>query len=294
MPRTTSGLLAAIAAFVMWGVLPLYWKQVAFMDSGSIVAQRGVWSLLILLLILLLRRELGSTIRQLRQPGVLAWTFVSSALLAANWLLYVWATLHDRIIEGSLGYYLNPFFNMLFGVIWFGERHNRMQKLAIGVALAGVAIQIPAAGTFPWLSLTLALTFSLYAVVKKRGNLESRTGLTVEALLLAPLALLWLFHKHSDLPSAFGHSWGHALLLAGTGLATTLPLLCFGHAARNIRLTTLGMAQFIGPTLQLIIGWAVYSEPMTLARLLSFALVWVAIAIYASDAMRRRAEAAAQ
>ncbi len=280
-------MLAALAAFFLWGVLPLFWKQLDFLPPASIVAQRTLWSLLVLLAFLCCKREASSLLRSLRNPRLAIWHLMSGTLLAANWLLYVWATLNDRIIEGALGYYLNPFFNMLFGFLWFGERHNRLQLAAIALALCGVALQIPAAGAFPWVAVTLATTFSLYAVVKKSSPLESRLGLTLETGLLAPVALGWLLLQSSSPRDAFGGTLPHALLLAASGIVTTLPLVFFGHAARNISLTTLGILQFLGPTLQLLIGREFYDEPMTPSRLLTFALIWTAIAIYAIDARQR-------
>ncbi len=282
-----SGISAAIAAFFLWGVLPLFWKQLSFLSPGSIVAQRTLWSLVFLLAIAVCRREFSAIRRGFESWKSAVWHLLSGTLLASNWLLYVWATLNGRILEGALGYYLNPFFNMLFGVLWFGERHNPLQLCAIGLALAGVAIQIPAAGGLPWVALTLALTFSLYAVVKKRAQLESRHGLTVETLLLSPIALLWLMTASQGPSEAFGGSWPHGWLVIATGLATTLPLVCFGHAARSIPLTTLGILQFIGPSIQFFIGWRFYGEPMTAARLSSFALIWLAIGIYAADSVLR-------
>jgi len=287
--RTRSGVLAAVAAFSLWGVLPVYWKLLdGVLPPASIVAQRTLWSLLLLLVILAARRGLGPLATALRSPRALVWNLLSGCLLASNWLLYVWATLNERILEGALGYYLNPFFNMLFGALWFGERHNRWQLAAIGLALAGVALQFPAVGRFPWIALVLALTFSLYGVVRKRASLDSLPGLTAETALLAPLALAWLAFTSAGPAAAFGDSPRNALLIVGTGLATAAPLLCFGHAARSIRLTTLGILQFIGPTLQFFIGWKLYGEPMSTARLLSFGLIWLAVAIYAADATRHR------
>ncbi len=283
--RERSGVLAALAAFFLWGVLPVFWKLIDFLPPASIVAQRTLWSLFILSGILIWRGEWSLLFREMRRPSALAWQFLSGLLLASNWLLYVWATLNGRILEGALGYYLNPFFNMLFGVIWFGERHNRVQLAAIALALGGVAIQIPGVGHVPWVALTLALTFSLYAVVKKRSSLPSRLGLTAETLLLAPIAAGWLAMHTTSASQAFGGSLQHGVLVAGTGIATTLPLIFFGHAARSIRLTTLGILQFLGPTLQFFIGWKLYHEPMTAIRLLSFALIWLAIALYAADAV---------
>jgi chloramphenicol-sensitive protein RarD len=287
MDAGRSGVMAAVAAFSLWGVLPLFWKTLGFLTPGGIVAQRTLWSLLLLLAMTLGLREWPALRGALRSPRLLAWHGLSGALLASNWLLYIWATLNDRIIEGALGYYLNPFFNLLFGVIWFGERHSTMRLWAIGLALAGVAIQIPAVGGFPWVAVTLAVTFSLYAVVRKVSPLESRAGLTLETCLMAPFALVWLMFAMPSASVAFGGGLGNGLLVAASGLATLLPLWFFGHAARNIRLATLGMLQFIGPSLQLVIGRAVYGEPLDPGRLVSFALIWLAIALYAADALRR-------
>jgi chloramphenicol-sensitive protein RarD len=286
--RTRSGVLAALAAFFLWGILPIFWKLLDFLPPPSIVAQRTLWSLLLVLGVLVWRGEGRSLMTALRTPRVIGWHLLSGSLLASNWLLYVWATLNHHIIEGALGYYLNPFFNMLFGALWFGDKNSRWQLAAIALALGGVALQVPAVGHFPWVALTLAITFSLYAVVRKRAPLGSLTGLAAETCLLAPVAMIWLIVANKSPAAAFGGSAPHAALVVGTGLATALPLLCFGYAARTIRLTTLGILQFLGPTIQFFIGWKVYGEPMTSARLFSFGLIWLAVGIYAVDAAKSR------
>lgn len=287
MKTERSGAIAAIAAFVLWGSLPVYWKQLGdFLPPADIVAQRTLWSLAVLLLILLVSRSAKPFLQTLRSPRSLAWLLLSGTLLAVNWILYVWATLNGHIIESALGYYLNPFLNMLFGALWFGERHNRIQLTAIAIALCGVALQIPAVNGFPWVAITLALTFSLYGVVKKQTALGSRLALTTETTLLAPVALGWLVLQHSPSSPVFGGSPARAALIIGTGLATTLPLLFFGYAARRIRLSTLGILQFVAPTLQFLIGWKLYGEPMAAPRLFSFILIWTAVAIYGFDAAR--------
>jgi chloramphenicol-sensitive protein RarD len=285
--RSRSGVAAALGAFFLWGILPIFWKLLDFLPPPSIVAQRTLWSLALLLALLFFRRE-GNALRAvLGTPRGFAWHLLSGGLLASNWLLYVWATLNGHIIEAALGYYLNPFFNMLFGALWFGDRNSRWQVAAIALALAGVAVQVPAVGHFPWIALVLAVTFSLYAVVRKQAPAPALVGLTAETVLLAPLALAWLTLEHSGVAEAFGGSWARAALVAGTGLATAAPLLLFGHAARTLRLTTLGILQFLGPTIQFVIGWQLYGEPMTAARMVSFGMIWLAIAIYAGDALRR-------
>jgi len=266
---------------VLWGVLPIYWKHLDFLSPGSIVAQRTCWTFLMLWPLLWWRR-----VGIKADARIVAWHFLSGALIGGNWLLYVWATLNDRMIEGALGYYINPFFNMLFGALWFGERQNRLQMVAIAVALIGVLVQIPGVGHFPWVAVTLAVTFSLYGVVRKRSQLGALDGLMVETGVLVPLALGWLLWTNSGVAEAFGGSWQHGLLVAGTGIVTAIPLLLFAFASRNIRLSTLGMLQFIGPTCQFFIGWKIYGEPMTSVRLLSFGLIWLAVGLYAADALR--------
>lgn len=288
MTEPRHGIAAAVAAFFLWGVLPVFWKALAFLPPASIIAHRTLWSLLLLLPLLAARGELAAAARALLAPRILAWHLLAGGLLACNWLLYVWATLNDRILEGALGYYLNPFLNMLFGRLFFGERHSRLQALAIAVAAAGVALQFPAVAGVPWVAFTLALTFALYAVVRKLSPLGTLAGLAAETGLLAPLAAAWLWWNFPSLPDAFGGSPPHAALALATGLATAAPLLCFGHAARTIRLTTLGILQFLGPTLQFAIGAALYQEPLPPLRLLSFALVWLAVGLYAAGSRRKR------
>lgn len=283
MTGKTKGMLVGVTAFTLWGVLPIYWKHLDFLHPVSIVAQRTCWTCL-MLWPLLWWRKIG--IRT--DVKTIGWHFLSGILIGGNWLLYVWATLNDRMIEGALGYYINPFLNMLFGALWFGERQNRMQMTAVGVAFCGVLLQIPGVGHFPWVALTLALSFSLYGVVRKRSSLGALDGLTLESSLLVPVALGWLIWHSANVPAAFGDSWSNAFWIAGTGVVTAIPLLCFGYASRNIRLGTLGMLQFIGPTIQFFIGWKIYGEPMTNVRLMSFGLIWLAIALYAWDAVRRR------
>lgn len=275
-----------MVAFFLWGVLPIFWKQLDFLPPHTIVAQRTLWSLVLLGGIIGITGEWRQVAGVLRTPRALGWQVIAGLLLAGNWLLYVWATLNGRIVEGALGYYLNPFFNMWFGFLWFGERHNGRQKAAICLALAGVLVQVPAAGRFPWVAVALALSFSLYAVVKKRAPVGSRPGLVLETLWIAPIALGWLVFGAGGREAAFGNGPREMALVVCSGLATTLPLLFFSHAARSIRLSTLGIIQFLGPTLQFLIGWRLYGEPMGTARVVSFSLIWIAVGLYAADAMK--------
>jgi chloramphenicol-sensitive protein RarD len=284
--RSRMGVCAALAAFLLWGILPVFWKMLDFLPAATIVAQRTLWSLVLLVAILGWRGEGRGWLAGLRSPRIVGWHLVSGVLLASNWLLYVWSTLNGHIVDAALGYYLNPFFNMLFGALWFGEKNRRLQNAAILLALGGVLLQVPSAGKFPWIAVTLALTFSLYAVVRKRSKLAALEGLTVETSLLAPFALGWLLWRGGGPAAAFGGSFVDAGLVVLTGFATALPLLFFAYAARNLRLTTLGMLQFLGPTLQFFIGWKLYGEAVTSGRLISFGMIWLSIGIYVWDALR--------
>ena len=286
--KTRSGVLAAIMAYFMWGVLPIFWKQFGFLPPLSIVAQRTVWSMLVLLPVVGLIGQWRALIAALRYPKSAGWLMLSGTMIGLNWLIYVWATLNHHIIEGALGYYLNPFLNMLFGTLWFGERHSRAQLFAMLLALGGVLIQVMGVGHVPWIALALATTFSLYAVIRKRTPHHALTGLAAETTLLAPVGLIWLIHSSPDMPAAFGNSWGHTALVLSMGVVTVIPLFLFGYAAKTIRLTTLGILQFIGPTMQFLIGWKIYGEVMSGTRLASFALIWLAIAIYSVDAIQKR------
>lgn len=262
--------------------------------ATNIIAHRTVWALVILWSILFWQRKGWQTLRYLKEPRLIASHAVSGLLLGGNWLLCMWATLHDKIIEAALGYYLNPFFNMLFGYWLFAERQNRLQQISIGIALGGVAIQFHDNHGFPWIALALALSFSLYAVVRKRSSLGSLPGLSLETLLLAPLALVWLSMRSPSLLETLGNADGATWLLMSTGVATAAPLLLFGHAARNIPLTTLGILQFLGPTLQFLIGWLVYREAMSLERTLSFLLIWLAIGLYGFSIKQRAPDLSSQ
>ncbi|QJE94656.1 EamA family transporter RarD [Luteolibacter luteus] len=287
MNESRNGVLSAVAAFFLWGVLPIFWKHLHFLPPASIIAHRTLWSLLLLLPVLAFQRQLWTMLRGISTLRGAGWHLLSGVLLGSNWLLYVWATLNNHILEGALGYYLNPFLNMLFGALFFGERQNRLQMLAVAVAASGVACQFPAVKGVPWIALVLAVTFALYAVVRKKAPLGALAGLGAETALLAPIALGWLIWRGTQGVELFGPSGWTAALVICTGIATATPLLCFGHATRTISLTSLGILQFIGPTLQFLIGWGMYGEPLNTLRLISFGLIWTAVAIYAVDALKR-------
>ena len=280
------GLLCAAAAYVAWGVFPLYFKLLAGVPAQEILMHRMLWSLVFLALVLGARgqwRWLGGV---LRQPRLLAGFAASALLLAGNWFLYIWSVNHDRVIDASLGYFITPLVNVMLGYLVLGERLRRMQWAAILLAGAGVLWLASQGGHPPWIGLALAATFGTYGLLRKTARLGPLEGLSLETLLLCPLALgylAWLTHTgqntFTSVPVAT--RW----LLVATGPITAVPLLLFAAGARRIPLATLGLLQYIGPTMTLLLGVLLYHETFGGARLAGFAVIWSALVMYSVDGL---------
>lgn len=277
----------ALAAYVFWGVAPVYFKLVAFASSVEIVAHRIVWSTVLLLVLLAVQRQLRA-VRGLsrRDFGTL---LVSSLLLSVNWGVFVWALLHERIMETSLGYYINPLVTALLGVGFLGERLRPLQWLALALAALGVANEVLAKGVVPWAGLALAFTFGFYGYVRKQLGLSATLGLGVETFLLLPVAVgylvvVWWFDGGA------ARNTGQIVLLSLGGLVTVFPLLCFGAAAVRLPLTVLSFFQYIAPTISLILAVVVYGEPFRFAQTVTFGCIWIALVIFSAEAIyyRRR------
>ena len=292
MPRTLSlglspGLLAGIAAYTMWGFFPVYFKATQGVDPVELVAHRIVWSLPFGFLILVFRRQLRDTLAALRDWAVTKWLVVASLFMAGNWGLYIWAIQVDRIYEASLGYYINPLMYVLVGVWFFGESLTRLQLVAVALAVVGVSWLTVAGGAFPWVSLTLATSFTIYGVIRKQVVVGAMPGLFIEVLVLwlpAAAYLAWLVGSGKS-PFLAGDAGLDALLLFA-GPLTVMPLLCFAVAARKLRLSTVGFLQFVGPTLQFFCG-LYYGEPFTPAYAVCFAFIWSAVAVFLFAALNR-------
>lgn len=295
LAETRRGYAAAVAAFLMWGlVAPVYFKSVGAAGPAEIMAHRIIWTVVVMGALVFAVKpwaEIRAAVAGRRRLAVFA---VTTVLVTANWSLFVWAIAEQRIVEASLGYFINPLVNVALGVAFLGERLSRGQGLAVGVAGLGVAVLVEEAGVFPWLSLSLALSFGFYALLRKKEAVDPLTGLLVETALLAPLALgylLWLGERGQFLNAGGDGVTGWLLLLAGP--MTAIPLGLFMYAGRRLALSTLGLLQYIGPTGQLFLGVVVYGELFTTAHILAFACVWLALAIYTADAWwRRRASSA--
>jgi len=283
------GILAAVGAYLLWGLLPVYWKLLQEVAATEILAHRMLWSFVFMMGLMAWHRNWGWLKTAVTQPRTLLLFVTSATLLGVNWLTYIWATNNGYIVDASLGYFINPLVNVLLGVIFLRERPRRGQWLAIGVAIVGVVYLALSYGVVLWISLTLAFTFAIYGLLRKTATLNSREGLTLETAVFFLPALVYLLLLERSGTAALGHiSWSISSLLIFTGAATSIPLLLFASGARQVTLTTLGILQYIAPSLQFLIGVVIYDEPFTLARLIGFAIIWLALAIYSGETIWRR------
>lgn len=290
------GLAAGAAAFTIWGLFPVYLHPLSGVPALQIIAHRVAWSCLLLLGVLLWRAELGVLTTTLGRPRLLAGLATSALLISCNWLVYVWSVTHQHIVESSLGYYINPLVNVLLGVLVLRERPNAVQWSAIGLAALAVLYLAVQAGRPPWIAFALALSFSLYGFVRKVISVDALPGLATETLLLAPLALGYLAWCEATHVSAFSHDGpAIAALLIGSGIFTAVPLFLFAYGARRLPYSTVGVLQYIGPSLQLACGVLFYDESFGPARAAGFGLLWAALILYAADGVwRARLRAAAR
>lgn len=288
VPENRRGLIHGTTAYVIWGLLPLYFHLVSRVDAGEIVAQRVLWSVGLLLVFVTLLRRVGSLWQAMRTPRVLAMLTASALFIAANWLIYVWAVLHHQVLATSMAYFLNPLINIAMGVALLGERLTRQQGLAVLLAGAGVALQALGAGGGLWISLSLAFSFAFYGLIRKLAPVAAFEGLTIETLLLAPLALGYLVWLSDHGGVSFGREDQLTALLMLAGAVTTVPLLLFAVAARELRMATLGLLQFIAPSLQFGLAVTLFGERLDAQRLVSFGLIWAGLAVYVATTMLDR------
>ena len=282
-----TGIASAAAAYVIWGLFPLYFRQLAMVPPMEILVHRVLWSVLFVLLLLGLRRQWAWIATVARQPRVLGAFAASALLLSVNWLVYIWAVNNGHVVDASLGYFITPLVNVLLGYTVLHERPRRAQWVAVGLAAAGVVWLTWQVGALPWIALVLATTFGAYGLLRKIAVLGPLEGLALETLLLTPPALLamalWWGPGSASLPPA---DPGVSLWLIGIGPVTAIPLLLFAAGARSISLTTLGVLQYLGPTIQFGLGVWYFREPFDPARLVGFGLIWAALALYSADGFR--------
>lgn len=285
------GLLAGIGSYFMWGFLPLLFHYLEPSGPLTVVANRTVWSLVFVGVILLVMRRLPEIAAALRDRATLGSMVISAVLLAGNWLLYVWAVGQGQVLEASFGYFINPMVNVAIGMVLLGERHNTLQKVSIAISLVAIVIQGFGIGRIPYIALGLALSFGFYGFFRKTAKVSSATGLFVETLVLAPIALVYIgYTLMRDGAGVYTDPLQLGLLLL-CGPATAVPLLLFAFAVQRLRLTTIGMLQYIGPSIQFLLAIFWLNEPLNPLKIVSFALIWVSIAVYSADSLMRRGKA---
>ena len=283
-----AGTVAAVLAFLLWGLFPLYWKMLAAVPAVEIVAHRTAWGFVAVAAWVTLRGRWQDARAVASRPGTIARLAGSAVLIALNWLLYVWAVVHDHVVEASLGYFINPLVNVLLGVLVLGERLSRAQWLAVALAAAGVAVLTVGHGRLPWIALALAVTFGLYGLARKTVGADAVVGLLWETGLLAPLAAGWLLSLEARGSGAFGSAHpGASALLALGGAVTAVPLVLFALGARSLPLSTVGLLQYLSPSIQFLLAVLVFREPFTAAHAATFACIWAALAVLTWDLRRR-------
>lgn len=282
------GLAFAFSSYALWGFLPIYYKLIDGIGADQVVAQRIVWSVLSVGLFLLLAGRIGEVVAILREPGQVLRLGLSATFISINWLVFIWAIGEARVLEISFGYFINPLVNVALGMALLSERLTRWQALAVAVAVVGVAVQAIELNGIPWVSLTVAFSFGIYAYIRKTVPVGASPGLLVEVLLLSPLAVGYLLYQSYGGEVVFDHDPVMWILLAGTGVVTAVPLILFAAGARRLPMKTLGVLQYIAPSIHFLLAVAVYGEPLDLPHLVSFVLIWISLAIYSFGSYRDR------
>jgi chloramphenicol-sensitive protein RarD len=285
------GIILAVCAYLCWGLFPFYFKAVANVASIEILSHRIIWALPFLLLVLASRSQWAWLLTILNRPKVLSGFLASALLLSINWFIYIWAVNNGRIIDGSLGYFINPIVNVLLGFILLKERLRPAQWLSVAIAAAGVIWLALLNGHMPWISLALGLTFGGYGLLRKTAALGALEGLTLETMMMFPFAFAFVIVQCMHGDSTFASTWvsGDATpwLLMAAGPITAIPLLFFASGARLIPMSTLGLLQYISPSMQLLIGIWVYHEPFSTDRLIGFVIIWGALILYSAEGLWR-------
>ncbi len=284
MEHDSRGISALFLSYIIWGAMPLYWKALGSIASFEILGHRVVWSVIFTFFLIAFNKSRNAFI-ELTGLGKmeLLWLSLGGALISFNWGLYIWAVNDGRILETSLGYFINPLFSMFLGMVFFKEKLNGIQTLALGLAVLGVSVELISAGSIPFVSLGLALSFGLYGVLKKTMRVSAETALFIETLTVAPFALAWLIFLQKEGTSSFPYDTITNLLLAGSGIMTSIPLLLFAYGVSRVPLTTVGFVQFTTPMLSFAIGLVVFREDIHINRVVTFVFIWAALVLYSAN-----------
>jgi chloramphenicol-sensitive protein RarD len=286
MTKVNKGLLFGVSAYIIWGLLPLYWKLVEEAGAYEILAHRGIWSLLICVSLLALRKQLKSAYEMVRSSRTFSLLFLASGLLTINWGVYIWSVTVNRVVEAALGYYITPLINVTFGVLLLREKLRPAQWIAVALAAAGVVILTLGYGSLPWIALVLAISWGSYSLIKKSLNLGALETLSLETLFAFLPNLVFLLIIQGNGSAEFGSTWTISILLFGAGAATVIPLLLFNGSTTRLPLSTVGLLQYITPTIMFFIGIYINNEDISTTKVLGFAFIWLALAVLSRDLYR--------
>ena len=283
------GVLLAICAYTIWGVAPLYFKLLHHVPATEILMHRVIWSFIFMVILMQFIGGFSRLRLILKQPKQLLILLITSVLIAANWLLFIWAVNNDHMLDASLGYFINPLFNVLLGMVFLGERLRKLQWVAVALASIGVLVQLISFGSIPLLSLALAASFGFYGLLRKKVNIDAKSGLLVETAILLPIALGYLFITlDSSTTSMLTNTLDLNLLLVAAGIVTTIPLLCFAGSAVRIPFSILGFFQYIGPSIMFILAVKLFNEPFDIEKGITFGFIWGALVIFVGDMTLQR------
>jgi len=286
LSKNKTGLLFAVSSYVLWGTFPLYWPLLKPASALEIVSHRAVWTLVFCVIILAITKALKNTVATIRRPKIAAKLLLTSILISINWLVFIWATTNGHVVETSLGYYINPLAMITFGVIALKERLRTLQWVAISIATVGVFVLTIDYGRLPWIALLIALSWGSYGIMKKQLGLGALEGLAIETFISGFFYLGYLIYIGNQGTGQFGRTTGLTLLLISAGAVTAIPLLLFNGATTRLPLTTIGLLQYITPTLTFCIGVWVRHEDMSAARWAGFVIIWVALSVLALDLLK--------
>jgi chloramphenicol-sensitive protein RarD len=289
--ESRTGVINAISAYLMWGLAPIYFKLISAITPDEIMIHRVLWSSIFLFVIVILSNKWRSLIKVVCQPKLLGKLTITASFLGVNWFLFIWAINNDHLLDASLGYFINPLFSVALGVIFLGERLRKWQLFAVVLAIVGVLIQLIIIGSLPIISLALAGTFGIYGLLRKKLYVDSFIGLLIESVLMLPVALIyWQLFVTSETSNMLNNAMNLNIMLMCAGIVTTAPLLCFTAAAKRLALSTVGFFQYIGPSIMFILATTYYHEPLVMAKLITFAFIWSALAIYSVDSLKAHKE----
>ena len=286
MTKFNKGLLFGVAGYLLWGFLPLYWKLIGDAGAYEILAHRGIWSLLLCVFLLMIRKQIKSVLVMVRSPRTLSLLFLASGLLTVNWGVYIWSVTVNRVVEAALGYYITPLINVTFGVLLLREKLRPLQWTAVGLASVGVSILTVGYGALPWIALALSVSWGGYSLVKKTLSLGALETLSVETFFAFIPNLVFLFIIERNGTAEFGNEWVMSLLLFGAGAATVVPLLLFIGSTTRLPLSTVGLLQYITPTIMFLIGIFVNNEDISTTKIAGFFFIWIALAFLSRDLYR--------